>query len=656
MIWKGGCLVSLILYDTKSGKMALRTHDLCQITNCSLADACKSFINEDLKGKFPHLYINNRFFADSNILNTTVDLKPEDYPKKDRASLKDADLKNFNLLENLCKYAKNDTEILVNLYQAINAKIYLPIIKADVLHFITMGSTTNYMFMLNLPQECYYKLRDDNGHTGRAGTEIKTKLYRCDMKENEMCRQSIYGGRCLPRQREFRTKNKTIEYSKIDDYLVYLDISGMYVSIMLNEMFPYDEGNYATNKELDKYNKLIIEGKNILEYLPKFYIAEVDIQPNPNDLEPPIGRHENGKLIWDCSRRSGWYNSIDVANTLESRGTLYKIEKMYYWKKEAKVFETWMKKTLEIKQEGDRLNKIEAGSGDAMRSFGKTSGNATYGQMLKKDHNDVIEFINNIADKDKFMNDNVLKQLILNQDDPEGLHIFIGERILDINKQLTSRSVFLGSFILSYTRRLLNKIFNCIYGDDRYRQEGITKQIYYGDTDSLLVHCTQINKLIKGGFIGNENGKLTDDLNKNFVKPDGSFEFAKVIAYFGQAPKSYGYKYVSPNNSIHEKVKIKGINQKDCEFINPLTQELSENLTYDAVYSMFINSEQQTTIKMNNRLKKTKCTLSSTEKNEGKKPFSVHSGELVRTMFKNEWQGRKLIDNAYVPLNSAYAN
>ena len=49
---------------------------------------------------------------------------------------------------------------------------------------------------------------------------------------------------------------------------------------------------------------------------------------------------------------------------------------------------------------------------------------------------------------------------------------------------------------------MLDNIVNCVYGEDRFRSEGIQKQIYYGDTDSLIVHQSQLKQLEDNGFIG----------------------------------------------------------------------------------------------------------------------------------------------------------
>ena len=99
------------------------------------------------------------------------------------------------------------------------------------------------------------------------------------------------------------------------------------------------------------------------------------------------------------------------------------------------------------------------------------------------------------------MENNELSQIIFNDDDiSDAYHIFIGKKISDETKELTSRSRFLGSFVLSYSRMMLDDIINCIYGKDRFRIEGIQKQVYLGDTDSIIIHSSLLQKLIDGNL------------------------------------------------------------------------------------------------------------------------------------------------------------
>ena len=165
---------------------------------------------------------------------------------------------------------------------------------------------------------------------------------------------------------------------------------------------------------------------------------------------------------------------------------------------------------IELKEKAEKEGK------PALRNFAKTAGNGTYGQMLKKEHEDIIQFVNNADSRNEFFENNKLEEIIFNDDDAnDGYHVFIGKRISDETKDLTSRSRFLGSFVLSYSRLMLDNIINAIYGKDRFNESLIKNQVYLGDTDSLIAHSSHLDKLMKSGYIGDENGKLTDDLNKS---------------------------------------------------------------------------------------------------------------------------------------------
>ena len=103
-------------------------------------------------------------------------------------------------------------------------------------------------------------------------------------------------------------------------------------------------------------------------------------------------------------------------------------------------------------------------------------------------HNEQIEFINNVDQQYKFMDENDLDRTITNDEDPDGYHVFIGTKKMDETKNLTSRSRFLGSIVLSYSRLMLDNIINAAYSVDRFNNNIIDKQIYYGYTDSILVN------------------------------------------------------------------------------------------------------------------------------------------------------------------------
>ena len=63
-------------------------------------------------------------------------------------------------------------------------------------------------------------------------------------------------------------------------------------------------------------------------------------------------------------------------------------------------------------------------------------------------HDEQIEFINNVDQQCKFMDENELDRIITNDEDPDGYHVFIGTKKMDETKKLTSRSRFLWDNIL----------------------------------------------------------------------------------------------------------------------------------------------------------------------------------------------------------------
>ena len=285
----------------------------------------------------------------------------------------------------------------------------------DILRMLTAGMRANYGFMLNLPEKLLYKTKNGN----KKG-EIKTKLYLCDNKENQIISDSINGGNTSIRIHEFESKDKNKKYEDINDYLVFLDISGMYCYIMKEYNFPYGSANYASKIELDRYNFLIKNKQydQLLLEMPEFYICEADCKPNDKDIDVRIGRHEKNRLHWDCKRRSTCYNSIDIKILLKNKGDLFEIKKVLVWKKSEKVFEKWMHKALSLKDKGEQMNENEKKEkkilkeeakkqglnyeiklnkpGEAMRSMGKLLADSAYGQSIMNTYNDEVQFIINV--------------------------------------------------------------------------------------------------------------------------------------------------------------------------------------------------------------------------------------------------------------------
>ena len=139
-------------------------------------------------------------------------------------------------------------------------------------------------------------------------------MYLCDNKENHIISEAVYGARSKPNILYYKSTDAGKPYKDIKDYLCMFDISGMYVYIMRTNKFPYDKDRYATKIESEKYNEIISKKKynELLKILPEFYIVSRDCQPDMYDIEPSLPRHDNKRLMWDCTRRTSYYTSIDI--------------------------------------------------------------------------------------------------------------------------------------------------------------------------------------------------------------------------------------------------------------------------------------------------------------------------------------------------------
>ena len=87
-----------------------------------------------------------------------------------------------------------------------------------------------------------------------------------------------------------------------------------------------------------------------------------------------------------------------------------------------------------------------------------------------------------------------------------------------------------GSFILSHSKRLMNKVFNEIDGF-------YSNNIYYGDTDSGYIHKKHWPTLIDKGFVGKSLGQSKNDYGNSgifyawFLAP--KIKYCSVIDDFG---------------------------------------------------------------------------------------------------------------------------
>ena len=243
MIYKATSLIFFQVFDRVSQEVVLRTHDMFQILGCGLKKALTDFcgatgkkLAEKIEFKDEILFIMNNYAANPNILKPSV---VSNITKRrfvtDGSSYKVEHVdtnSNVCLYDAVIRYADNDTEVLPVLYKCVD-EICKETLNANITDFLTAGSIAWYGFISHLPDECVGAVKDKH-RNGHRATTINTKLYRCEKSQEDFVRQSIKGGRVCPRQHKF---DSGVE----GDQGVYLDISGMYASIMRLELMPYGQ-------------------------------------------------------------------------------------------------------------------------------------------------------------------------------------------------------------------------------------------------------------------------------------------------------------------------------------------------------------------------------------------------------------------------------
>lgn len=674
---KGTKIVSLNVHDTIGQRTVLKTHDLLNICPAtSLANAAKTFIppeKQDVikKGFFPHDWCtsDSLLMASRAPYNHGFNIDISYFPKKEHRRIIDekVDIRRYKFHKNLHDYGPNDVLVMRELYLVFE-EMSQKILKTSLLRFITLSKMTWYGLLTNLDSDFLQKRKE-----GRK--KVKTLIHRTSRKVDKDMYQATYGAKCFPRATKWVSNDIYKPYTEIKDAYIYFDVKSMYVSVMMNEEFPYGLHTFHENDDyIEWLNVLITRGPNALrnDKLKHLFIAYCDVQPHPLEVEPPIAHKldaegkpaPNGPLQWDNRRRTGWYNCVDLYSLMRNQGKIHKITKAYKWEFKGKLFSKWVTKTFKGKQEAKEK---------ARKKFFKTLGNACYGSCCQAMFDDVIRHVQTPDDLNRFHRDYEwqatvnFEEVVRNE---HNLLILKGRNVVHEDLEFTERPRYLGGFILAYSKIIYDNVYSVV---NPYRREGtkrsINYQIPYGDTDSFLIHLSRVPALREAGLIGLEPGQICDDLIDDEIT-----NFAKIVDLETPGAKSYGLRAVFPdswrakimveNNKffnpdsgrydykgkcfeltptqvILDMVKIKGIIQSNCYF-----QHGGKEYNYldlDILRKIRISTDNGEVIKVvsKGRFLRNGVTRSKAERARGDSIWKITRRNLERTFFKTRFDRRR---------------
>ena len=545
-----------------------------------------------------------------------------------------------NFAKDCIEYLKIDVMGLKELYNKINEALNKDF-KINIHSFFSTSHTTFSVWKDHMMKHC------------KSVIKIPTR------REELAFRPSCFGGRCYPSKKMFESIERNdylkgkLDYNKVYDYLMDLDVVSLYPSVMQFHDFPV--GKVIEVKNSNEHNKYIREN-NKCKFAGIYYIKYIANKYLSHAILP---HREQFGLKWTLADGEGYYTSVDIDNALQYG---YKIEIVkpedkyeaigFYWEKTKKIFESYIKKLFEKKKRARR--------GTPERALAKLFMNGLYGKMIQRPISNKTTWAKSLSEFWKFYKNHKISDVEMIN---EQMYITGISRDESQNEKCISKPTQLGSFILGYTRRLMLKYYaksnpyfdrsNHPSGKDS--EEAVRDQcendFYYTDTDSVQVHNK--NRL----SMSKEIGCMDDDL-KDFYKEGGS---AKIIRGIYISPKLYMIEFITSDsdNPINDKDK-KHIEEKECEIKIIDSRKVyyiyrgkgvpTDKLNTDAFEKMYEGKEFST--QRDFQMKKNNINLNNPQKNRGISNWDIEhktGKDTQRILNKTKWAARKWIGNVSLP-------
>lgn len=464
--------------------------------------------------------------------------------------------KNYN---EISEYLKYDVLSLSDAY--LNFRyLCIDFFNMDIFNYLTLGS-----FALDLNKKIS---NFDN-------------LYYTDCKNSlKYIRESIYGARVTAYKRIFNDEKEK---------LICIDYNSLYSSAMLS-LYPVGKMH-----EIENYEDV----KNLLNEsrYKKFCIVECDVEIPKNQYMPLLCERKQynvyrcGKLIKQI------YNNIDLEEAIKFNDA--KITKIYSgveWDSGSYIFKDYIEFLYNKRKEYKKLNN------DIQKIF-KTILNSSYGKFLQKVSEEtifcLIENLKQLKNKKKIKNVERINNNYI--------------EVTKYSNIINRLPIYIGSFILSYSKKLMNVIFKSLR----------IKDVYYSDTDSIYLTNSGLYESKLNEIMGDDLNQFKNDYGNNrfitkavFLSPkrtlmkfnDGShkLKFLGLKAHFledniiresndlGEDNKSEEFEllYEKFIELIDEKVEykvediVKWMRSKNCVFITDeqLVNIKSQNNKYRFKY------------------------------------------------------------------------
>lgn len=580
----------------------LQMHDSYLVLMQSLDEAHKSFCSSAQKHKdlFPHMYFENHNATHIDLRNQIIKISVEDLPEKTRNGLTDDDkklLENFDYSHRLHEYCWQDVNMLKEVYESFNKSFEEVAIENKwiqpgesfcILDFCTANKLAQTAALSALPEEYRWSHK-----VTKSERHVYSKMRLPNEECDEFIRKAILGGMVYPRTQFWQSHRPDISYPYDpetdnnfdemcqfykdnydglgDDYLICADFRSQYGSVLSFGKFPYGNHRKMTSTEIELLKKTYATKDPVFFSALPCSILEVDMENDKFDLQPICGYHKNDKsvqkLVWDNLRRKCHYSNIIVEETLKNNGTVYDVLDGVVFEKSGAVFSKFAKTCLYEKVKAKEQHRSGA------ETVYKLLSNSTFGGCLKQDYDTVHKIVMDERTKDKFLEKNNYQLGSTFSTVGFRSDLWEGKRKKESNWHSAVPS-YIGVFVLDQAKwqlsTLIDSVTPSLYDKDIDVKKVLRRTAHYGDTDSLMLHCSSIPLLYEHNYLSKEDkttpqrieeqglfGTISDDINKNF--DEKKCNFARIIEAVFIAPKTYGVVSIDETKKISEKIRCKGV-------------------------------------------------------------------------------------------------
>lgn len=549
------------------------------------------------KGDLPHLLTQREGYKET-LSREIKTYRLEDYPEKDREALRDPATRTYAFFDKSRAYMKRDLLTTLALYVAVNKMVMDAVDRCCLVLNTAQQFTTTYFF------HHYDSDRKSNVNSDgsvpvsssmrtKSGERItySTPFYLLNGHEDKMVKEATYGGKTLPRVIEWNREQGEGEYLQLDE-------SGMYADRLQRCQYPYGRHRYSVSEDvcgmvMKLWNETIGDPER-LRYprntsFPFMFIAKVTMKMPALCIDPGVAFFANGgELQWAICDKEGkeegvreqYLTNVDLATKMAEGATLLAVTEVLFWESFGYIFESYLSK----------INTIKYTSTDAtQKGSAKLAANAFYGATLKTDHHTIFAILdpNNPEQEDSDCKRIDFSEVYNRTIFPNGTMGIQAKALVDPNKT-ASRPNYSGAFVLSHSKYKLSQLVRVAHGPNflpatkKQAIEGLRFQCLYGDTDSLYLHSTHLQRVLEhddrqpdpvhrllfdqmpaGETALYKLGKFCDEPSNdcgcgNLVDFKAG-AYGKVVRFASNAPKSYTVTYELPNGTTKYKSRLKGI-------------------------------------------------------------------------------------------------